>query len=78
MAPTPEKALYVGEAGNCLADGTPLIPGETIAEVPKAEAEGSELWQPVKNGKLASGNARNADPDGKPPGAPADPPAEAA
>jgi hypothetical protein len=63
MAPSTEKALYVGEAGNCLADGTPLISGETVCEVPKAEAEGSELWSPVaKNTKVDSPSERNAPP----------------
>jgi hypothetical protein len=62
MAPVEEKALYVGEAGNCLADGTPLIPGETIALVPFAEAEHSDLWEPVTNGKPASPAVRNAPP----------------
>lgn len=67
MARSEEKALYVGEGGNCLSDGTPLIPGETIALVPRAEAEASDLWQPVDDGKPASPNARNADPAGKAP-----------
>ena len=67
MAPSDEKALYVGEAGNCLADGTPLIPGETIALVPRAEAEASDLWEPVENGKPASDKPRNSPPPKSPP-----------
>lgn len=64
MATQPDKAMYVGEAGNCLSDGTPLIPGETICEVPQAEAEASELWDPVaKSTPTASDKPRNAPPD---------------
>lgn len=63
MANAQEKALYVGEGGNVLADGTPLIPGETVALVPRAEAEASDLWEPVKDGKPASPNPRNAPPE---------------
>lgn len=59
----PEKALYVGEAGNALTDGTPLVPGETIALVPRGEAEASDLWQPVDKGKPASSKPRNSKPD---------------
>lgn len=62
MATTEEKALYVGEAGNCLTDGTPLIPHETIALVSVSEAEGSELWEPVKDGAPASPFPRNSPP----------------
>lgn len=58
-----EKALYVGEGGNCLTDGTPLIPGETIALVGKDEAKNSDLWQPVSKGKPASDKPRNSAPD---------------
>ncbi len=60
---SPELALYVGEGGNSLSDGTPLIPGETICHVPKAEAQASDLWEPVSNGKPASDKPRNAPPD---------------
>lgn len=70
--PTEEKAMYVGEAGNCLTDGTPLIPGETIAWVSKGEAEASDLWKPVKSGKPASPNPRNSAPGTTPPDPPAD------
>jgi hypothetical protein len=64
MASTPDKALYVGEAGNCLSDGTALIPGETVCEVPKAEAQASDLWEPVaKSTPTASDNPRNAPPE---------------
>lgn len=66
-----EKALYVGEGGNCLTDGTALIPHETIALVGKDEAEHSDLWQPVTSGEPASGLPRNSPPGAKPP---ADPP----
>jgi hypothetical protein len=63
MATTEEKAVYVGEGGNCLTDGTPLIPGVTIALVSKGEAEASELWKPVaKSAKLDSENPRNSAP----------------
>lgn len=60
--PSEEKALYVGEGGNALTDGTPLVPGETIALVGKGEAEASDLWEPVKKGKLASDKPRNSAP----------------
>jgi hypothetical protein len=65
MATQPDKAMYVGEAGNCLSDGTPLISGVTICDVPKSEAEASELWEPVAKSKtLTSDNPRNAPPEG--------------
>lgn len=66
MGSEAEKALYVGEGGNVLADGTVLIPGETIALVPRAEAEASDLWKPVTKGKVSSENPRNAPPDPEP------------
>lgn len=72
MAPVEEKALYVGEGGNCLTDGTPLISGETIALVGASEAEASDIWEPVLSGKPASDNPRNSPPGG--PVAPSFPP----
>lgn len=64
MATTPDKALYVGEGGNCLSDGTPLIPHETVCQVPRSEAEASELWEPVANSTPTdSDKPRNAPPD---------------
>lgn len=46
--PTTDTALYIGEAGNKLMpDGTSLIPGVTIANVPNGEAEASDLWVPI-------------------------------
>jgi hypothetical protein len=65
--PVEEKALYVGEGGNFLTDGTALIPHETIALVGHAEAEGSELWQPVTAGTPASTAPRNSPPAAPPP-----------
>lgn len=76
MAPSEEKALYVGEAGNCLTDGTELIPHETIALVGKDEAEASDLWEPVTNGAPASSLPRNSPPPA--PDAPPTVPDEAA
>jgi hypothetical protein len=75
MAPIKEKALYVGEGGNFLTDGTPLIPGETIALVPAGEAEASDLWQPVSAGVPDSLAPRNSPPLVPPP-PPSPPPAE--
>jgi hypothetical protein len=64
MATAPEKALYVGEGGNFLSDGTALIPHETVCLVPKAEAEASELWEPVaKSTPATSDKPRNAPPE---------------
>jgi hypothetical protein len=63
MEPTEEKALYVGEGGNCLTDGTPLVPHETIALVGKDEAANSDLWQPVTDGEPASDKPRNSAPE---------------
>lgn len=60
--PVQETALYVGEAGNCLTDGTVLIPGETIAVVGAGEAEASGLWQPVTDGQPTSPWPRNSPP----------------
>jgi hypothetical protein len=62
MAIAEEKALYVGEGGNRLTDGTPLVPHETIALVSRSEAESSELWQPIADGEPASPNPRNSPP----------------
>lgn len=62
MASTEEKALYVGEGGNCLSDGTPLIPHETIALVGSDEAHNSDLWEPVGDGEPASSLPRNSAP----------------
>jgi hypothetical protein len=48
MAPSsPDRALWVGYGGATLGDGTQLIPHETICDVPLAEAEASDHWQPV-------------------------------
>lgn len=47
MAPSPDLARYVGEAGNALGDGTVLVPHETIVEVSKGEASLSDQWEPV-------------------------------
>lgn len=69
MAPLEEKALYVGEAGNALTDGTVLIPGETICLVGAGEAEASELWEPVTDGTPASSSPRNSPPAFPPPAA---------
>lgn len=76
MADTEETALYVGEGGNCLSDGTALIPGVTIAMVSKGEAEASELWEPI-TGVPASPLPRNSPPP-VPPAPLSPPPAEAA
>lgn len=43
----PDLALYVGEAGNALGDGTDLIPHVSVVEVSRGEAEQSDRWQPV-------------------------------
>lgn len=43
------KAVWVGPAGMVLYDGTPLVPGETVAEIGAFEAD-SAHWQPVKSG----------------------------
>lgn len=72
MGQTEEKALYVGEAGNVLTDGTPLIPHETIALVGHAEANGSDIWEPVTDGEPTSELPRNSPPP------PLDPEPEAA
>ena len=63
MANREEKALYVGEGGNRLTDGTPLIPHETIALVGHDEAVSSDLWQPIEDGEPASRKPRNSPPD---------------
>jgi hypothetical protein len=47
MAPDTDLARWVGYGGAALADGTPLVPHETICAVPRAEAEASDHWQPV-------------------------------
>lgn len=77
MALIEETALYVGEGGNCLSDGTALIPGVTIAMVSKGEAEASELWEPIAGGVPASPLPRNSPPP-VPPAPLSPPPAEAA
>lgn len=62
MPQAEEKALYVGEGGNALSDGTPLVPHETIALVSKGEAEASDLWEPIKHGRPTSDKPRNSPP----------------
>lgn len=50
----PIRATWTGPAGCKLPDGTELVPGETVAEVPAGEARGSENWQPVEHRKHAA------------------------
>lgn len=46
------KAVWCGGAGFELVDGTVLVPGETIVELPASHAEDPK-WQPVKQAKSA-------------------------
>lgn len=40
-------ATWVGPAGLALANGTLLVPGETVVSIPEGEAKASDHWQPV-------------------------------
>lgn len=40
-------ALWVGPGGHVLADGTDLIPGETVVQISEGEAVESDNWQPA-------------------------------
>lgn len=42
------KARWIAHYEAQLTDGTVLVPGETVVEIPKAEAEESDNWQPVR------------------------------
>jgi hypothetical protein len=57
----PEKgfvnAKWVASYEAELSDGTRLIPGETIIELGKDEAEQSDNWQPVKAAPNAGGDS---------------------
>lgn len=55
------KALWVGSFEAQLPDGTRLIPGETIADIPAGEAEESANWEPVgkKKAKQKAGKKSN-------------------
>lgn len=46
-----DQALYVGSIGNVLGDGTELVPHVTVANISRGEAEASDDWQPITNGK---------------------------
>lgn len=41
------KAKWVAPYEASLPDGTLLIPGESVIELPEGEAQSSENWQPV-------------------------------
>ena len=48
MAPTGYiPALYVGPPACKLMDGTDLVPGETVVDIPEGEAHESANWTPV-------------------------------
>lgn len=40
-------ATWVGPGEQIMADGTRLTPGETVVQLPRAEAEASSNWDPV-------------------------------
>lgn len=45
------KALWVAGFPAVLPDGTQLVPGETVVEIPRGEAEQSAHWRPVGSRK---------------------------
>lgn len=52
MAPSGTvKAKWVGTYEAELPDGTQLVPGETVVELPRDEAEGSDNWAVQGAGK---------------------------
>lgn len=55
MASDLVKALWVGTA-QTFVDGRPLVAGETVCEIPRAQAEGSDDWQPVTSSKKKAGS----------------------
>lgn len=50
-APKLVNARWVGTCEAQLADGTILVPGETIVKIPEPEAQASANWEPVGRGK---------------------------
>lgn len=52
MASDLVKALWVGTP-QAFVDGTPLVHGVTVQEIPAAEAEASDNWEPVTKAKAA-------------------------
>lgn len=52
-APKTVSATWVGPFEGRTPDGTALIPGETVVEVPAGEAEESAFWRP-NGGKKAT------------------------
>ena len=55
MASGTVKAKWVGTYEAELPDGTQLVPGETVVDLPRDEAEGSDNWQ------VASGSSKKGD-----------------
>jgi hypothetical protein len=58
-APKPVKARWVGTYEAQLTDGTVLVPGETVAEIPPGEAEASDNWEVVGKRKSGEGSAES-------------------
>lgn len=69
MAPAPDKALWVGDGGNHLGDGTELVPHETIVAITHGEAEASDNWEPIKGAGKPKAKRKRA-PKAKAPKAP--------
>lgn len=40
-------ATWVGPGGHVLPDGTDLVPGVTVVQITKGEANESDNWEPV-------------------------------
>lgn len=57
MAKGNVQAVWCGGAGFELSDGTALVPGETVVELPASHAEDPK-WQPVKPKAKRSGKAK--------------------
>lgn len=51
------KAKWVGTYEAELPDGTQLVPGETVVEIGRDEAESSDNWEPVKGKSSKDGDS---------------------
>lgn len=55
-APKLVKARWVCPTESELVDGTVLVPGETVVEIPEGEAEASDNWEIVSGKRKSSGS----------------------
>lgn len=54
-------ATWRGPWGYVLPDGTALIPGETVKQVPEFQANDDDYWEPVKSTKSSKNTPSGGD-----------------